>query len=404
MRTTILSQPFASDGSPQTLGRTLASKLESGAYVSLKFGVAFATSSGTSRLYGPIREFISAGGRVAAYIGISNEITSFQAIEHLLSAGVEVWGFETGGNILFHPKVYFFSNETRAWLAVGSSNLTSHGLYRNFEVNSLTELDLGTTRDKEAATAADSWFSGLRTQDPHCFQMADSTLPILIREGRLVDEVVKPEIERVDIGRRSGPKARPRITIKVPGAPPPHPSLRGARTRTVRPRPRRATPRPVPDLDAAETQYFAMTLSAFDCSHRSGVPGTPEVSIPEDVADFFPSVSLQGRSYPDSYFDVILNGPGGATKIVSYRIWQRPPGSAVGHADWRINVKHETIDLTDPAGRDILLIERLPSGSNPPYEAWVIGTSMPEYQPLLERCHREVEARGKAGTKNYGLF
>jgi hypothetical protein len=128
------------------------------------------------------------------------------------------------------------------------------------------------------------------------------------------------------------------------------------------------------------------------------------MSLPEDIVQFFPQVSMQGRKYPDSYFDVLLNIPSGGGQVVSFRLWQRPPGSGTGHADWRINVKHETIDLTDPAGRDILLIEKLPPASNPPYQAWIVATTQPEYSALRARCTSQVQASSTAGTKHYGLF
>jgi hypothetical protein len=147
-----------------------------------------------------------------------------------------------------------------------------------------------------------------------------------------------------------------------------------------------------------------MTLSAFDASHRRGVPGTPEVSLPEDSVAFFPAVALQGRQYPDAYFDVLLNQRNGGTTVVQYRLWQRPPGADVGHADWRINVKHETVEQTRVQGGDILLIERLPDGSTPPYEAWIVQAGDPEYMTLLARCNREVQTRGAAGVKRYGMF
>jgi len=179
-------------------------------------------------------------------------------------------------------------------------------------------------------------------------------------------------------------------------APLPHPDFRRARSRPSGQRRRLAIP-------LTQSQYFGMTLSAFDCSHRTGVPGTPEVSIPEDVVGFFPSVSLQGRQYPDAYFDCIVNHPSGLAMVINYRIWQRP-GSPRGHADWRINVKHETIELTDPSGGDILLFERLPEGSDPPYEVWVVSTGNQFYSDIMSRLDRQARATGRAGTKNYGVF
>ncbi|MGH9894125.1 MAG: hypothetical protein ACREA0_19520, partial [bacterium] len=75
-----------------------------------------------------------------------------------------------------------------------------------------------------------------------------------------------------------------------------------------------------------------------------------------------------------------------------------------GHADWRINVKHDTIDLTNAAGNDIVLFEKLPSGSEPPYEVWIVHPGDPTYVGLLARCNREVQAAGTAGRKRHGLF
>ena len=128
------------------------------------------------------------------------------------------------------------------------------------------------------------------------------------------------------------------------------------------------------------------------------------MSIPESVADFFPSVGMNGRKYPDQYFDVRVNDHAGEARLVSYRIWQRPPGSDTGHADWRINVKHDTIDLTTEGGGDILLIERLPENESPRYESWLVRATDPEYADLLAHCDREVQASGSAGTKRYGTF
>jgi hypothetical protein len=97
-----------------------------------------------------------------------------------------------------------------------------------------------------------------------------------------------------------------------------------------------------------------MTLSAHDTSKRTGMPGTPELSLPRDATGFFPPMALSGRQYPDAYFDVRLNSDQQAS-IVEYRMWKRPAGAAVGHADLRINIKHDTVDLTTPGGGDIIL-------------------------------------------------
>lgn len=405
MRTSFHQQPFGPNGAPQTFGQALAREVSSSGYRTLKICAAFASSGGTSRLYGPLRDFVRSGGVINVYVGLSNNITSCQAIEHLIRLGASVWGFDTGQTVLFHPKVYLLQDPARAWLAVGSSNLTSEGLYRNFETNILSQLDLTERSDSEHLQKVESWFSDLQSYSGNCFQLRIADLPTLVASEQLIDESINPPPQNFIVTRTTRGTTRSSCSgIKVPAAPPPHPELPGPRTRRRRRPQARPSAQAVTFAPAGAAQYFAMTMSAFDCSHRSSVPGTPEVSLPEDVVRFFPSVSRQGRQYPDAYFDVILNEPSGTGKIINLRIWQRPPGSGTGHADWRINVKHDIIDLTTPAGGDILLFERLPSGSNPPYEVWVVPPTHPNYAALHARCIHQVQASGKAGTKYYGLF
>ncbi len=376
-------------------------------YHTLRICVAYATAGGTSRIYRALRDFAARGGNAEAYIGIANGVSSGKAIQHLLMSGASVWGLDTTRTVLFHPKVYVLESAASAWISVGSSNLTCEGLFRNFEANTLIELDLASGADRDYLAGLMGWFDDFRRYGDACLRITDAEVRRLVGSGLLVDEVANPQLQRLPIaaGRRLPGRPGP-APIIVPAAPPPDPELQGPRTRLRPPRPRRRAP-VAPSrraIAAGSSQYFAMTLSAFDCSHRTGVLGTPEVSLPEDIVQFFPPISVQGRRYPDAYFDVLLNKPAGSTEIIRVRIWQRPPGSRSGHADWRLNVHHATVDLTDPAGGDILLFERLPRESAPPYEAWVVGRGQPQHAALLARCARQVQAAGHAGTKRYGLF
>lgn len=390
---------------PQTIGEALVGRLgQSGTYHTLRICVGFVNSSGTSRIFGPLRDFVVSGGSVEVCLGLTNGITSLQAVEHLLKTGASVWGFDAEGSVLFHPKVYLLEGDREAWAAVGSSNLTCNGLYRNFEANTLTDLDLTQGPDQAYLQGLASWLRGLRQHVGNSFRVEEHFLQRLVASGQLIDERAVQRPQRQGTPIRHGPStARGHAGTWIPPAPPPYPGLQGSRTRLRSRRRGRSRARVGVAATAAGAQYFAMTLSAFDCSHRTDVPGTPEVSIPENVARFFPPVSLQGRQYPDEYFDVILNDPPRTARVVKYRLWQRPPGGT-GHADWRINVGHETIDLTSSGGGDILLFERLPRGSSPSYEAWIITTGDPSYNELRARCNRQVQATGRAGTKHYGLY
>ena len=146
-----------------------------------------------------------------------------------------------------------------------------------------------------------------------------------------------------------------------------------------------------------------MILSAHDASKKTGMPGTPELSLPRPAQDFFPPMQLTRRQYPDAYFDVRLND-GGQARTVNYRIWERPAGGGAGHADLRINIKHETVDLTTNGGGDIILFEASPNVDGPSYEVWIVKPADVNFNSLWGRCTHAVAAQGAGAAKRYGFF
>ena len=131
---------------------------------------------------------------------------------------------------------------------------------------------------------------------------------------------------------------------------------------------------------------FIMQLSAFDSSHRTGVPGTPEVLIPHAAIGFFPQLSLSGRKYPDVYFHVVLNTPTGRERH-RYRLWyyeQRAIGTRID--EYRLRMDHDTIDLSSPGGGDLLVINKLPAGSVPPYEVTILPQTDPAFPYFIGLC------------------
>jgi hypothetical protein len=146
-----------------------------------------------------------------------------------------------------------------------------------------------------------------------------------------------------------------------------------------------------------------MILSAHDASKKTGMPGTPELSLPRPAQDFFPPMRLTARQYPDAYFDIRLND-GAQARTVNYRIWERPAGGGAGHADLRINIKHETVDLTTNGGGDIILFEASPDLEGPAYEVWIVKPTDANFNSLQGRCTHAVAAQGAGAAKRYGFF
>jgi len=406
----IVSQPISSTGANDAFGHHLRSALVSGKYSTCLISVAYVLAGGVALLARDFKAFKQNGGTISVVAGIGNGLTSVQGIEQLLLAGVTVHGFQAA-NILYHPKFYLLRGETGDWLSVGSSNLTPSGLFRNLEANVIL------TRAKGDATVSafddcQKWIKFLLAK-PDLTTLCDSTaLKRLLRDERLEDERVKRKARRKSSAKVSPttggntPVAIGRVAI--PGLPIPalaegiYTSLSSALNKAKKKGRERLIEAEL-KLVARGSQFFAMTMSAFDCSHKTGVPGTPEIAIPESVARFFPPIGENGRKYPDVYFPVRINLSNGASEIGEYRLWQRPPGSKVGHADWRINIGHLTIDETSDGGHDLILFQRTIE-DNPPYEVWIIKPGTSRYSELLTQCTQQVSASGAAGVKRYGIF
>jgi len=217
----LLFQPFSSRGSSSTLGSVLLDELRSGLYENLFVAVAFATSSGTSRLCAGVQEFVQAGGFARFVCGIGNGVTSRQAVAHLLRAGAVVTGVALSGGNLFHQKVYRLVGERRGLLVVGSNNLTLDGLFRHFEASTLLRLD--PLLAQELAILDEPLQLIEQLQRDHAANFLDLTrdsLDGLSQEGLLIDERTRPpratsEVDESDESEQDQ-QATPNRTRSVP--------------------------------------------------------------------------------------------------------------------------------------------------------------------------------------------
>ena len=125
------------------LGKLLSDDLNSGKDNRFTFSVAYAKISGIDALYDPILAFRAAGGEVYATIGIDQKNTSYEALRAVLGIAEELYIFHNRSLAsTFHPKVYILAGENVGKVYVGSNNLTSGGLYSNYEIASCEEFDL----------------------------------------------------------------------------------------------------------------------------------------------------------------------------------------------------------------------------------------------------------------------
>lgn len=124
----ILNQPFQGQ-----LGNILIEKLETN-YTSFTIFSAFAKNSGVLRLKSALEKFRSNGGEVNAFIGIDLDGTSYEALLNLFSLCDNLYVIHSENfSTTYHSKIYLLENDTNAWCAIGSNNLTGGGLWTNFE-------------------------------------------------------------------------------------------------------------------------------------------------------------------------------------------------------------------------------------------------------------------------------
>lgn len=355
-----------------------------------RFAVAYTRMSGWNRLAASIDSLLNRGGRISGATGVDNAITSIEALQFLRQISADSTVFYTTSGFIFHPKLYLMNGDSQAVALIGSANLTRDGLFRNIEVATAVHLDFNSSVDLEVYNRYDEFINGLLdTTHPNVQDITDETLQALALADLIRSEENTQEPGPGMLSRRAA-RARRQPTdldqlfppLHVPVAPP-----------IDRIPVRQATPqRPIviPPSTVGAVGTFIMQLSSFDSSHRTGVPGTPEVLIPHAAISFFPPLSLSGRKYPDAIFDVALNTPTGRERH-TYRLWyyeERAVGTRID--EYRLRLDHDTIDLSSPVGGDLIVINRLPAGNDPVYEITMLPQSDPTFPAFLGLCTNQI--------------
>ena len=121
------------------VGQYLINSLTSGKYTSFTGISAFASSSAVAILADYILN--SKLESVNLIVGIDQEGTPKEALEEILKLNVNSYIFYQKESPIFHPKIYLFEGEIETRLIIGSSNLTTNGLFSNIESSILLEFD-----------------------------------------------------------------------------------------------------------------------------------------------------------------------------------------------------------------------------------------------------------------------
>lgn len=117
----------------------------------LNIQVAYAKSSGVDLLTAALQTFRDAGGRLRILVGIDQKNTTAEALYKLSNLSDELYVVHDSAFAqTYHPKIFIVRNAERAWVAVGSNNLTRGGLCTNYETCHTQFLDLTDTLDRRS--------------------------------------------------------------------------------------------------------------------------------------------------------------------------------------------------------------------------------------------------------------
>lgn len=154
------------------------------------FSVAFARAQGVGFF---VNELTENSRNVECFVGVRNNITSYQALEVLLRAGVRLYAVDTGSRtVIFHPKIYFSRAGRSGRAVIGSSNMTFGGLRNNIEASAVLELDERNGEDRAFLSDVYEGFEYLKDAfKEHVVELETiDDLDEMLADGRLVDETI----------------------------------------------------------------------------------------------------------------------------------------------------------------------------------------------------------------------
>lgn len=178
-----------------SVAKELIKQFESKRYDSFTCLVAFASFGGVSALSQYINEGKRRGMKIKVILGIDQKGTSKEALEEVLSWGIDARIYHTISNNIFHPKVYLFENIDIFTLIVGSNNLTVPGLVQNVECSILIKDIKSNPVHRDFY---EYWKAILDGSEENLYPITQELIDELFAEKKILSE--KERAERYDNG------------------------------------------------------------------------------------------------------------------------------------------------------------------------------------------------------------
>ena len=389
----LLEQPHGT----ARLGDFLIGHLSDRRWSEFRAAIAFVKYSGVRHVEAGLRSF-SGFADIRMAVGVDCQGSSFEGLSALLGATRgrgAIWVFHNENPSTFHPKVYLFKNRSRADLVVGSGNLTSGGLFTNYEASLSLSLDLSDGRDRSLLESVERMLDLWINPAIGTARVLDDTLlQELLRSRYVVLEAQHPSETDADAPaavqtRRTRPDGLfARVGVQAPPAVP-----RTAATRAHAPT--------LPTAARRLVQGFVMTLQQTDAGYGQTSRGTtrrsPEVFIPLAARDYSPEFwGWQGLFAEDG-------ARRGKWDRRSVRVRIGTQVAEVNMMTWPVKhdfrLRSEALRSAGSVG-DILRLEKVEGAADYDYYAEIVPQASSEYDYYLGLCTETV----RNSDKRWGYY
>ena len=186
-----------SSQSDKPAGDVINEILERSEFKEFSAFVAFASAGGIAQILPNLKRFMEREGKVRLFVGVNLHATSKEALELLIAEQIPSYIVFSPNKVIYHPKVYTFEGAAQYFIIVGSSNLTTSGLYKSVEASLCVENNYDINDDEGRALLSDiyDYYNGfLSGESTSCNKLTQEILDILVNA-----KIVLPEKSSRDI-------------------------------------------------------------------------------------------------------------------------------------------------------------------------------------------------------------
>lgn len=193
MNINLLGQGFE-DTSANSVGNQLIKLFAEKDFHTFTGFSAFASEAGIRGLSKHIKEAKKCFNSITIVTGVDQKGTSKEALEELLALNINSFIFYQPSITIFHPKIYLFEGYDKCELIIGSSNLTSQGLFTNVEASLHVSIQNNAVADRKIIEQLKEYFKGM-------FDYSDPNLKKLNK--KLIADLVKAQIVPTEEDRKA---------------------------------------------------------------------------------------------------------------------------------------------------------------------------------------------------------